>query len=101
MSLQKYRADTSTTQADGATLWFARWMGGPSLAKIAGCRVDGIDKRLTVYITGEPDTYFSQPAATRYRGRYIAGYVTSDDGVLYFCPMDRHKSRLTGGAFRL
>ena len=95
MPVQKYRADTSKPQADGATLWFANWIGGPTLAKIQNCRIDGTDKRLTVYVTGEPDTYFSQPAATRVRGRYVSGYVTGDDsGNLYFCAMDRHKNRL-------
>lgn len=95
MPIQKYRADISQAQPDGATLWFAKWMGGPSLSKIVNCRVDGIARRLTVYITGEPDTYFSQPAATRVRGRYVSGYVTGDDsGNLYFCAMDRHKNRL-------
>ena len=94
MPTQKYRADTSTPQPDGAVLWFAQWMGGPSLAKIQNCRIDGTEKRLTVYVTGEPDTYFSQPAATRVKGRHIAGYVTGDDNGLHFRAMDRHKDRL-------
>ncbi len=95
MSLQKYRADISKPQPDGAVLWFARWMGGPSLAKIANCRVDGCDKRPTVYITGDSGVYFGWSAVTRIRGRYVAGYVTGDDdGNLYFHAMDRHKDRL-------
>lgn len=96
MTIQKYRADTSKPQPDGSIRWSAEWMGGPTLAKIVNCRIDGSEKRLTVYVTGEPDTYFSVPAATRVRGRYVAGYITGDDnGNLYFCAMDRHKNRLT------
>lgn len=94
MAIQKYRADIATRQSDGAHLWHAKWMGGLSLAKIVNCRINGTALRLTVYITGEPDTYFSQPAATRHRGQYIAGYVTGDDDGLLFHPMDRHKRRL-------
>ena len=94
MATQKYRADTSRPQPDGAILWFTRWLGGPSLAKIQNCRIDGTEKRLTVYMTGEPDTYFSQPAATRCKGRHVAGYVTVDDNGLHFRAMDRHKDRL-------
>lgn len=81
MSLQKYRADTSTAQADGATLWHANWLGGPTLAKIASCRWESLagDYRPTVYITGEPDTAFSIPAACKFMGRIVRGYVTGDD----------------------
>lgn len=95
MTLQKYRADTSLPQSDGATLWFAEWMGGPSLSKIVNCRIDSHPGlRLTVYITGDPDTYFSQPAATRRRGKYVAGFITRDNGGVIFCAMDKHKARL-------
>lgn len=54
--MQKYRADQSTAQSDGATLWHALWMGGPSLAKIENCRLDGLAgaMRATVYVIGEP-----------------------------------------------
>ena len=66
--MQKYRADTSTPQADGAVLWFAQWMGGLSLAKIDNCDLSMAgDMRRTVYITGEPDTFFSQPATEKRR----------------------------------
>jgi hypothetical protein len=93
---QKYRADRSETQADGAICWFADWMGGPTLSKINKCRIDGLgDKRLTVYITGEDaDLWFSVPASTRYRGQYVRGYVTSDDAGYIFHARDNHKSRL-------
>ena len=85
--MQKYRADTSTPQDDGSTLWHAKWMGGPSLAKITNCRLDNLagDMRRTVYITGEPDTAFSQPAVCKIQGCRVVGYVTGDgDGNLVF-----------------
>ena len=84
MTLQKYRADTSETQPDGAVIWRANWIGGPSLARINHCRAENLhgEPRLTVYITGDADTWFSVPAKARYLGKVINGYVTgeSDDG---------------------
>ena len=79
--MQKFRADTSRDQSDGARLWFAQWMGGPTLSKIESCRLENLagEPRRTVYITGEPDTYFSIPAVTRYMGKRVRGYVTGDD----------------------
>lgn len=87
MSMQKYRADTSETQADGAVVWSTQWMGGPSLAKIERCRLENLlgDMRATVYVTGGPDTWFSQPAACVFMGKRVNGYVTGDDeGNLVF-----------------
>ena len=33
-----------------------------------------------------PDTYFTIPARLRFNGRTIQGYLTSDEGELYFTP---------------
>jgi hypothetical protein len=79
--MQKYRADKSEKQSDGATLWRTEWIGGPTLARINDCRLDNMagDMRRTVYITGEADTYFSIPAACKLAGVKITGYVTNDD----------------------
>lgn len=85
--MQKYRADKSTKQNDGATVWCAVWMGGDSLAKIDNCRLAALqgDMRRTVYIIGEPDTFFSIPAVCRIQGCRVRGYVTGDaDGNLVF-----------------
>jgi len=84
--MQKYRADTSSPQSDGATVWHAKWWGGPSLAKIDNCRLANLvgDMRATVYVTGEADTWFSVPAVCRIRGCRVRGYVTSEDGDLVF-----------------
>ena len=91
---QKYRADYSETKEDGSIHWYAQWMGGPSLSKINNCRIDGVDYRLTVYVTGEPDTYFSQPADTRRKGKHIKGYLTTDDAGWVFHTLDSHKHLL-------
>lgn len=85
--MQKYRADTSETQTDGAIAWLTQWMGGSSLSKIVNCRLENLvgDMRRTVYATGEPDTWFSVPAATRIMGCRVNGYITADnDGNLVF-----------------
>jgi hypothetical protein len=61
-------------------------LGGPSLARINNCRLANLqgDMRATVYIIGEPDTYFSIPAVCSLFGCRVKGYVTSDDGQLVF-----------------
>lgn len=87
MSLQKYRADVCEFQSDGAVVWRAIWAYGRDLAKITNCRWESLagEPRGTVYITGEPDTYFSTPAKCRYFGQTVLGYVTGDDdGNLVF-----------------
>ena len=44
--------------------------------------------RLTCYATGHADTYFSVPACTRIRGKYVRGFFATDsDGGLHFYPM--------------
>jgi len=81
MGLQKYRNDRSEGQSDGAILCFADWDFGPSLALIRNCRWESLagEPRITAYVQGECDTYFSQPAKAIYRGRVVAGYLTCDD----------------------
>lgn len=82
MSLQKFRADTSETQEDGAVLWSAKWLGGPSLAKVTNCKWESLhgQPRITAYVQGEADTYFSIPAKAHYLGKVVTGYLTTDDG---------------------
>jgi hypothetical protein len=62
-------------------------MGGLSLAKVDQCRLVDLagDMRRTVYITDEPDTWFSVPAVCKIAGARVNGYVTGDeDGNLVF-----------------
>lgn len=86
MGLAKYRSDKSKPQADGAILWFANWIGGPSLSKIENCQWESLDgqPRVTVHIQSEPDTYFSQPAKCYYQGKIVKGYVTGNETGLVF-----------------
>lgn len=79
--MQKYRADKSKKQADGAIVWRAEWMFGPSLARVNNCRLENLagDMRRTVYVTGEADTWFSIPAVCKLAGKRVRGYLTSDD----------------------
>ena len=60
-------------------------------AKVRNCPIACTDKRLTCYATNYADTYFSVPACTRYRGKYIRGYFTVDDDGVEFRVMDSHK----------
>lgn len=85
--MQKYRADVSEIQADGAIVWSAQWVGGNQLARINNCRLENLvgDMRRTVYITGDADTYFSIPAVCRLHGCTVEGYVTGDgEGNMVF-----------------
>lgn len=88
MGLQRYRADQSDApDANGAVAHYARWMGGPSLSKITNCPVRrAVMPPRTVFITGAPDTFFTQPAACHSRGRIVRGYVTHTDGAWVFHP---------------
>jgi hypothetical protein len=77
---QKYRADyAEKPEADGSVRWYTCWMGGPTLAKIQNCQIHGTDLRRMVYITNDPDTWFSIPAETKVHGMRITGYVTTED----------------------
>jgi hypothetical protein len=81
----KYRADFSELNADGSKAFFSKWMGGPSLAKIENCRTNlAGDPRVTAFVTGEADTYFSIPAVCSYRGCRVTGYITRDDDGYIF-----------------
>jgi hypothetical protein len=63
-------------------------------AKVTNCPIDGTSLRLTAYATGYADTHFSVPACTRYKGKYISGFFTVNDGAISFRVMDRHKARI-------
>lgn len=63
-------------------------------AKVQNCPVEGTDLRLTCYATGYADTFFSVPACTRRKGKYIGGFFTMDDGNVLFRPYDRFKHLL-------
>ena len=74
--------------------------GGPfdclgPYAKVKNCPIQGLERRLTCYATGYPNTYFSVPACTRYRGRHIRGYFSVSDIGIEFRVMDSCKHLLS------
>jgi hypothetical protein len=98
-TMQKFYANPIHTFAhpNGATGYGS---GGPfdclgPYAKVTACPIEGTPHKRTAYATGYADTYFSIPAATRYKGRYIGGYFTNRDDGVVFVPFDRFLDRLT------
>ena len=64
-------------------------------AKVLNCIIVGTNLRLACYATGYADSSFSIPACTRYRGKHIKGYFTSDGELgIRFHPMDSAKAFL-------
>lgn len=79
MGLQKFRADEAGyPDRNKAIPWYTKWIGGPTLALIRNCPTPFGPR--TVYIQGEPDTFFSIPAACSYRRKKVYGYVTCYEG---------------------
>lgn len=99
MSLQKYRFDeTGSAQTDGGIPLYVRWQGGRSLAGIRNCRSDhDVIPPRTVYVQGEADTYYSQPAACLYRGKRLNGFITHEDGNLIFVPYNSELKAINHG----
>ena len=99
MPVQKFYASPrdSFTWPNGAVGYRP---GGPfdclgPFARVVNCPIEGTDGlRLTCYATAYADTFFSIPACTRHKGRYISGYFTQSETGVVFRPMDRHKDRL-------
>ncbi len=82
MGIQKFRADQPDYPcANGSVAWRTNWIGGPSLALIRDCPIKtkqdqpAISRR-TVYVTDQPDSWFSVPAACRYKGKTVRGYLS-------------------------
>jgi hypothetical protein len=96
IGLQKFRADIAgDKQPNGAIPYYTKWMGGLSLALVRHCPISntviGISPR-TVYVRGEADTFFSQPAVCGYthpatltspkKRVILRGYLTiNDNGI--------------------
>lgn len=87
--MQHFIAREKFTFPNGAVGWRP---GGPfdclgPWAKVNNCPIHGTELRRTAYATGYADTYFSIPAVTRYKGRRITGYLTTNsDGGAEFRP---------------
>ena len=94
--MQKFITHEKFEFFNGAIGWRP---GGPfdclgPFAKVQNCPIDGTELRRTAYATGYADTAFSIPACTRYKGRYIGGFFTSDGDAVKFVPYDRFRDRL-------
>ena len=61
---------------------------GP-FAKVQNCPIQGTTLRLTCYATNYADTYFSVPACTRHKGKYITGFFTLKDEECVFIPYSK------------
>lgn len=59
-------------------------------AKVSNCPIEGTAHRLTCYATGYADTFFSVPACTRYRGKYVSGFFTNRETGVVFVPHAKH-----------
>jgi hypothetical protein len=90
MSTQKYRADTARINNDGSISHYAEWLGGPTLAKISQCQCEDGTRR-TVYVTGEHDSAFSQPACVSVKSRRVIGFISYRDGNPVFSARDKRK----------
>ena len=66
---------------------------GP-FAKVSNCVIKGTSLRLTCYATGYADTYFSIPACTRHKGKYITGYFTAEEDGTVFVPYSKYDALL-------
>jgi hypothetical protein len=96
--MQKFYASPKDTYecANGAIGYRS---GGPfdclgPYAKVLNCPIHGTDIRRACYATGYADTWFSIPACTRYKGKYIRGFFTHEESGIVFNPMDSHKHLL-------
>ena len=102
---QKFYANPrdTLTHANGAIGYRP---GGPfdclgPYAKVKNCPIEiggQIVGRLTCYATGHADTFFSVPACTRSRGRYVSGFFTNRDDGPVFVPHGKHTAHFLGAA---
>src|SRR5581483_1715404 len=87
MGLQKYRAEIrGAIQKNGAIPYTTKFWGTLALVRNCPIRNTVIDTGITprtVYVSGEADTFFSIPAACRYKGKTLRGYLTTDDNGDY------------------
>jgi hypothetical protein len=98
-TMQKFYASprNTFTWPDGAIGYRP---GGPMdclgpYAKVSHCAIDGTNLRRTCYATGYADSFFSIPACTRIRGRYIGGFFThlADSESICFVPMAKYREK--------
>ena len=94
--MQRLIARTRRAFPNGAIGWAP---GGPMdclgpYAKVENCPIKGTDIRRTAYASGYADTFFSVPACTRYKGKYISGFFTSSEDGPVFVPYAHENHKL-------
>jgi hypothetical protein len=93
---QRFRASERREFSNGAVGYAP---GGPfdclgPYARVVNCPVKGHERRYTCYATGYADTYFSIPACTRIKGKYIKGFFSCDsDNAITFTPFSKEKDK--------
>lgn len=87
-----FYAHTSTDLGNGQVVWHSRHR---SLAKVDGaiCQ-DGVAR--VARCTGEPDTFFSVPAAVKVKGVSVAGYLIVEDLKWFFRATGKHAHLVQG-----
>jgi hypothetical protein len=85
MGLQKYRFDITEPAANGVIVLRSDWMGGQPISGLRNCPCGDYGRR-TVYVTGEPDTQFSIPAAISVKGKRVRGWIGCTDEQWEFHP---------------
>lgn len=88
MASLKFRVDIEEENEHGQVLGFTSWMAGKTLARVKGCRFHG-ETRVTAYVTGEADTFFTQPARINLGKRSVKGFLTCDGGLWTFHPEEQ------------
>lgn len=92
--MQKFHGRERFEFPNGAIGWRP---GGPMdclgpYAKVQNCPVEGEERRYTCYATGYADTFFSVPACTRIRGKYVGGFFMLDHDNVKFIPNKKENS---------
>lgn len=101
MSLARFYASLEAPEYwDNGAVVFHSGTHTATFAKVRNCPilVNGVysGTRLTCYATGHADTFFSIPAATRYKGQYIRGYFSQNEDGPVFHVMTVHAPRMQG-----
>lgn len=84
MGLQKYHTigEEPEKLPNGSIACRGHTWHGTHLALVRNCpiyRGGEYVQRLTAYVQGEPDTFFSIPAAVKLKGKTVRGHLTIDE----------------------
>jgi hypothetical protein len=86
---------TETKKNGGIAVYYDHMLYGLDFIKVKNCPIKDSNIRLTVRVTGQPDTCFSIPARTTYKKKNISGFLTSNEDGFYFVPFKKYEGILT------